>query len=145
MQSRGRSAVWRDRWVRVLLDTHIALWAIVDDARLSANARRTIGDPANEILVSAASIWEIAIKRALARGAPSDMPISAVQALGYFRQAGYSLLNITAEHAAAVESLPPRHSDPFDRILIAQALTEPLHLLTHDRIVAGYGGTIVEV
>ena len=80
--------------MRLLLDTHIALWAVADDRRLSAKARTLIVDPANEIVVSAASLWEIAIKHALARGAPNDMPISALEALGYFREAGYELLDI---------------------------------------------------
>jgi len=131
--------------VRLLLDTHIALWAIVDDPRLSAKARDLIVDPANEIVVSVASLWEIAIKHALARGAPSDMPISGLQALGYFRDAGYEVLDISPAHVVAVETLPMLHADPFDRILVAQALNVPLRLLTHDPRVAAYSDTIIAV
>jgi len=131
--------------VRLLLDTHIALWAIVDDPELPTRARELIVDPANEIVVSAASLWEIAIKHALACGAPSDMPISGVEALGYFRDAGYELLAISPAHVVAIETLPTLHADPFDRILVAQALSVPLRLLTHDPKVAAYSDTIIAV
>ena len=77
----------------------------------------------------AASVWEIAIKHALARGLASDMPVSGPDALGFFRAAGYELLAVTADHAAAVATLPPLHRDPFDRIIVAQALHEPLRLM----------------
>ena len=122
--------------MRILLDTHIALWAIGDDARLTGKARGWISDPANDIAVSAASIWEIAIKHAISK---KRMPVSARQAAGWFREAGYTLLAISAAHAAAVEALPGIHADPFDRILVAQARVEPMHLLTHDKTLAGYG------
>jgi len=128
--------------MRLLLDTHIALWALTDDPRLTRQARSLIQAPANTVLVSAVSLWEIAIKRALGRG---DMPVSAPEALGYFREAGYELLHITADHAVAVEALPLIHSDPFDRLLVAQALTEPLRLLTHDGNVARYSDSILRV
>jgi PIN domain nuclease of toxin-antitoxin system len=131
--------------VRRLLDTHIALWAITDDPRLPAQARALIADADNDVLVSAASIWEIAIKHALARGGPNDMPISGSQALKHFQAAGYETLPVTAAHAAAVDRLAPKHSDPFDRLLVAQALTEPLRLLTHDAHVARYGDTVILV
>ena len=129
--------------MRLLLDTHIALWAIIDSPRLSARARDLITDPANDVVVSTGSLWEIAIKHALARGAPNDMPISAMEALGYFREAGYELLDISAMHIVAVETLPKLHADPFDRILVAQALTTPLRLLTHDPAVARYSDSII--
>lgn len=128
--------------MRLLLDTHIAFWALADDRRLSVHARAAIADPANEVYVSAASIWEIAIKYALGRGA---IPFSATAALGYFRQAGYLLLDVKPEHAVAVESLPPHHGDPFDRLLIAQALAEPLRLLTHDHALGAYSDTVMLV
>ncbi|MDP2833496.1 MAG: type II toxin-antitoxin system VapC family toxin [Pseudomonadota bacterium] len=128
--------------MRLLLDTHIALWAIADSPRLPAAARRLILAPENEVYVSAASIWEISIKHGLGRG---DMPISGETALGYFRAAGYRLLPVQPEHAVAVETLPPLHADPFDRLLVAQALTEPLRLLTHDETVARYNDTILLV
>ena len=125
--------------MRLLLDTHVALWALVDDPRLPAQARRLIEAPDNTVTVSAVSLWEIAIKRALGRG---DMPITAAQALAYFRQAGYELLDISAAHAVAIEALPAIHADPFDRMLVAQAQQEPLRLLTHDATVARYDSLI---
>ncbi|WP_066097835.1 type II toxin-antitoxin system VapC family toxin [Xanthomonas massiliensis] len=128
--------------MRLLLDTHIALWAIADDARLSAEARQLICAPDNDIWVSVASVWEIAIKHSLGRG---GMPVSAARALGYFEDAGYDLLPVRANHASAVEQLPPLHGDPFDRMLVAQALSEPLRLLTHDAAVARYDKNIVLV
>jgi PIN domain nuclease of toxin-antitoxin system len=115
--------------VRLLLDTHIALWAIADHPNLSPKARRLIG--------------EIAIKHSLARGGPNDMPISGQEALGYFRDAGFELLDIAPAHAAAVETLAPLHADLFDRMLVAQALTTPLRLLTHDQRVAAYSDTVI--
>lgn len=126
--------------MRLLLDTHIALWAISDDARLTSQARELIASPRNHIWVSAVSIWEISIKHSLGRG---DMPISGSEALEYFRQSGYHMLSISPEHAAAVESLPAHHQDPFDRLLVAQSLTEPLRLITHDTTVARYSDTII--
>jgi len=128
--------------LRLLLDTHVALWALTDDPRLSQRARALIEDPANDVLVSAASVWEIAIKHALGRG---DMPISGDKALDWFRRAGYQLLPIVPEHAAAVEHLPDHHRDPFDRLLVSQAITEPLRLLTHDPLVIRYGDVVIAV
>src|SRR3954470_11787490 len=129
--------------MRLLLDTHVALWAITDNPNLSAKARKLIAHPANFVTVSIASIWEISIKHALARGKPNDMPISGAEAADYFRSAGYILLSISPEHAAAVDQLPHLHADPFDRMLVAQALAEPLRLLTHDLKVAAYSDSII--
>lgn len=128
--------------MNLLLDTHVALWGIADSPRLSARAREWIESPRAVIWVSAATVWEIEIKHSLGRG---DMPVSGQEALDYFRQSGYRLLAIAPEHAAAVAELPRHHQDPFDRLLVAQALTEPLRLLTHDPQVARYGDTIIEV
>ncbi|MBS0273654.1 MAG: type II toxin-antitoxin system VapC family toxin [Proteobacteria bacterium] len=129
--------------MRLLLDTHIALWAITDDPKLPAKARALIADTENTVAVSAASVWEIAIKHSLGRA--NAMPISGTQALKYFHDAGYDLLAVTAAHAAAVERLKLRHADPFDRMLVAQALSEPLTLLTHDKQVADYNAAIILV
>jgi PIN domain nuclease of toxin-antitoxin system len=129
--------------VRLLLDTHIALWALLDDPRLSADARALIGDPSNIVSVSVVSVWEITIKHALARGQPGDMPMPGSVALGYFRAAGYDILSITAAHAVAVETLPALHADPFDRLLVAQAHVDSLKLLTADRHVAAYDAGIM--
>ncbi len=131
--------------MRLLLDTHIALWAVVDDVRLPAEARELIGEPANEVFVSAASVWEISIKHALARGGPNDMPLSGAEALRYFRDSGYEMMSITASDAAVVETLPMLYVDPFDRLLVAQALNVPFRLLTHDSRVAGYSPSIILV
>ena len=128
--------------MNLLLDTHIALWAITDSPRLSAQAREWIESPRATVWVSAATVWEIAIKHGLGRG---DMPVSGQEALDYFRQSGYRLLAVQSERAAVVETLPAHHADPFDRILIAQALTEPMRLLTHDSTVARYLDTIIQV
>jgi len=131
--------------VRLLLDTHVALWAIADHSNLSPKARRLIGDPDNQIIVSAASVWEIAIKHAVARGGPNDMPISGADALGYFRAAGFEMLDIAPAHAVATETLARLHADPFDRMLVAQALTTPLRLLTHDSRIAAYSDTVIVI
>lgn len=128
--------------MNILLDTHIALWAISDSPKLSAAARELILAPKSTISISTASVWEIGIKFALQRG---DMPVSGQAALNYFRRAGYRVLPIEAEHVIAVETLPLHHQDPFDRLLVAQALTEPLRLITHDQQVARYSDTIVLV
>ena len=125
--------------MRLLLDTHVALWAITDNPRLSDIARDLIENKRNDIYFSAATVWEIAIKHRLAR---KDMPVSGHDAASYFIDAGYIELPITAIHTAATEQLPLHHSDPFDRILVAQAATEPLGLLTHDRMLVRYGDMV---
>ena len=130
--------------MKILLDTQVALWAVVDDPRLPHRARGLIEDEENTILASAASVWEIAIKHALARGGP-NMPVSGTRALELFQAAGYEMLAITATHASAVDHLPAHHSDPFDRLLVAQATTEPVRLLTHDTQVAKYGDGVILV
>lgn len=128
--------------MRLLLDTQIILWALTDSDRLGAQARALIVDPANTVYVSTASIWEIAIKHALGRG---DMPISGARAADLCTRAGYQELPVSWQHAACVDTLPPLHGDPFDRILVAQAATEPLRLLSRDTIVARYGAMVMPV
>jgi PIN domain nuclease of toxin-antitoxin system len=128
--------------MRLLLDSHIVIWALTDDPRLSTPARQLISDARNEIVVSAVSIWEIAIKFALGRG---TMPFSGVDAIDYCRQSGFELIDIRPEHAAAVAVLPALHADPFDRLLLAQARIAPLHLLTADVTVARYGEPVILV
>lgn len=127
--------------MRLLLDTHVALWAVTASERLSARAAALILE-ADEVFVSAASLWEVAIKHGLGRG---DMPVSATQALQAFANSDYRVLAVQASHAVRVGSLPPLHADPFDRLLVAQALDEPLTLLTSDRAVAAYSDTVVLV
>ena len=128
--------------MNLLLDTHIALWAITASPRLPKRAREMVASPQSTVWVSAVTVWEIAIKHGLGRG---DMPVSGEDALRYFGDAGYRFLSVKPEHAAAVGSLPSHHADPFDRLLIAQALTEPMRLMTHDAMVARYSPTIIEV
>jgi PIN domain nuclease of toxin-antitoxin system len=131
--------------VNLLLDTHIALWAVAGSKRLPRQARDLISDPTNAIFVSAASLWEIAIKHALRPRGPNAMMVSAAEAFGHFTAAGYASIAITPQHTLALESVPHLHSDPFDRILQAQALTEPLRLVTHEPRLAAYGSAVVHV
>ena len=128
--------------MRVLLDTHILLWALTDDDRLPERARDTIADLDNTVHVSTACFWEIAIKRALGK---RGMPVAPEPTLRWCYQAGYVPLAITAAHAVAIYALPPLHRDPFDRIMVAQALCEPMRLITHDAQVAEYDSSIVLV
>ena len=130
--------------MRLLLDTHIALWAIVDDPKLSTAARTLIEDANNDIFVSMASVWEIATKRSVFRDTGA-MPLSAREAMTAFGEAGFDLLAIDMAHVETLETLPLLHRDPFDRMLVAQALTEPMRLLTRDPKVAAYGGTVALV
>jgi PIN domain nuclease of toxin-antitoxin system len=131
--------------LKLLLDTHIAIWAVFESDRLpnSAEAILTAGD---EVWVSAASIWEIAIKSAMPRiRAASPFPMSGGEAMVEFSRAGFALLPITANHAVTVDRLPRHHGDPFDRMLVAQALAEPLRLVTADKALAAYGEIVIVV
>ncbi|MTW10424.1 PIN domain-containing protein [Pseudoduganella eburnea] len=128
--------------MNLLLDTHVALWAITDSPRLSKAARDLIVSPKATVWISIASVWEIAIKFALGRG---DVPVSSGDAVRYFRESGFRFLAIEAEHANAVEQLAPIHHDPFDRMLVAQALIEPRRLMTHDPQLVSYSDTIIKI
>lgn len=128
--------------MRVLLDTHVALWALVDAPRLSSSARMLIEDSRNILFVSAATVWEISIKRTVS---PEKMPISGVEAVRFFQRAGYRFLDISPDHALKVETLPRHHNDPFDRLIVAQALIEPLVLVTSDRILSLYSDSFIIV
>jgi PIN domain nuclease of toxin-antitoxin system len=130
--------------VKLLLDTHVALWALTNHPNLSDLARTLIGDPENEIFVSVAAVWEIGARHALGR-TPNPMPMSGKEALDAFRDAGYQVIDITPAHIVALEGLPPLHRDPFDRILVAQAMSTPLRLVTRDQAVAAYSDTIIVV
>jgi PIN domain nuclease of toxin-antitoxin system len=118
--------------VRILLDTHLLLWALASPAKLSAASRKQI--EAAEVYVSAASIWEISSKASIGK-----LEADPAEVLAAVAPAGFSMLSITGEHAAKVVELPPLHKDPFDRMLIAQALIEPMILLTNDEGLRGYG------
>jgi PIN domain nuclease of toxin-antitoxin system len=125
--------------LNLLLDTHIVLRA-ARGVDLGAGLRRLLEDPANRLVFSAASIWEIAIKSGLGRP-DFDVP-SGVFRRGLL-EAGYEELPVTGAHAAALQGLPALHRDPFDRILVAQALVESLTLLTADRTILAYPGPIL--
>ena len=124
--------------MKLLLDTHVLLWAAAGSG-LSPRAARMIDDPQNELFFSAASIWEVAIKSGLGR---PDFDLDA----GVFRRAllesGYEEMAITGAHASGVTALPDLHRDPFDRILVAQAIVEGIELLTADQAVLAYPGPI---
>jgi PIN domain nuclease of toxin-antitoxin system len=94
------------------------------------------------VWVSAASVWEIAIKHSLGRG---EMPVSSRDALYYFQESGYRFLPVEVDHTIAVEDFPDHHQDPFDRILVAQALIEPMRLMTHDTLVSLYSDLIIKI
>ena len=128
--------------MKYLLDTHLLIWASADDSRLSRRTRQLLEDPDNSLIFSAASIWEISIKTGLGR--PSFRLPAAVFRGGLI-EAGYLELDIASAHAVAVGELPAIHSDPFDRMLVAQARTEGYPLLTFDRRVAEYGAPVVLV
>jgi len=121
--------------VRVLLDTHLLLWALSQPSKLSPATRKQI--VAAEVYVSAASIWEISIKSALGK-----LAAKAGDVLAGIEPAGFSILPITGEHAAKVAELPMLHKDPFDRMLVAQASVEPMMLLTNDEALRGYGSFV---
>lgn len=120
---------------RLLVDTHALLWWLTDDAELSPAAREAIVDPVNEPLVSTATVWEIAIKRSLGKlTAPDDLP-------DRIAGGGFAWLPVTALHAWQVRELPMLHRDPFDRLLVAQALTERTPVVTADARFEAYGVT----
>lgn len=121
--------------MKLLLDTHLLLWAAGDPGRLSADARILISAQENELFFSAASLWEIVIKHGLGR---DDFQVDARLLRRGLLDNGYSELPIGSEHAVAIDSLPSLHKDPFDRILVAQAMVEGITLLTADPLVAQY-------
>jgi PIN domain nuclease of toxin-antitoxin system len=125
--------------MKFLLDTHLLIWTAARSARLSAAARQILEAPENTLLFSAASIWEVAIKRGLNR---ADFTVEPSVLRRGLLDNGYTELPITGAHAAAVIPLPVLHKDPFDRLLLAQALVEGFVLLTADAALAGYGGPV---
>ena len=118
--------------MRVLIDTHVLLWALLDPERLTRRERKLIDD--SEVLVSAASIWEIGIKNALGR-----LDCDPQRILEMVEPAGFDHLGISAQHAVMAAALPRLHGDPFDRMLMAQAAVEGLTLLTADAALKRYG------
>ena len=126
--------------MRVLLDTPMLLWAAAMSARLPGQARMLLEDASNEVYCSVASLWEIAIKSALRRP-DFDVDLKALRAA--LPEMAIAELPVTGQHIEALTALPPIHKDPFDRLLVAQAIAEPLVLLTNDAMLAGYGSGVL--
>ena len=125
--------------MKLLLDTQLLLWAAGEPKKLSLKARRLITDTENELMFSAASVWEVAVKRALGR---ADFQVDTRLFRRGLIDNGYVELPVFSAHAVAVETLPPIHKDPFDRLLVAQSRVEGIALLTSDATVAQYGGSV---
>ncbi len=125
--------------MRLLVDTHLLLWAAAKSRRLPREARRLLEDPANEVLFSAASLWEIVIKTTLRR---ADFKVDIALLRPALAEMGLLELPIAGAHTERLASLPPIHKDPFDRMLVAQSLAETLVLLTNDGVLADYGNVV---
>ena len=126
--------------MKLLLDTHIAIWTIEDNAQLSGKARWLINDIGNDIFCSAVSAWEVAIKHAVH---PERMFIDGAGFISYCEKSGFAELPVSERHVKALETLrrpasEPNHNDPFDRMLISQAKADNMLLITHDRLIAAY-------
>lgn len=122
---------------QLLLDTHVALWALAAPERLLPEVRRALEEPRNAVVVSATSVWEVEIKRAVGRlTAPEGFAARCIDV-------GFDPLPITFDHAEAAAQLPAHHSDPFDRMLVAQAMLEDLELVSDDRAFAAYDVRVV--
>lgn len=128
--------------MKLLLDTHLLLWAAGQPERLSTMARELLDKPRNELLFSAASLWEIAIKNTLGR---DDLRVEPRLLRRGLLDNGYAELPVTSQHAVSIDGLPPLHKDPFDRLLLAQALVEGITLLTSDVQLARYPGPVRKV
>ncbi len=125
--------------MKILLDTHLLLWAAAEPKRLSRRARMLIEDLDNQLLFSAASLWEVSIKRGVGR---QDFKVDARLLRRGLLDNGYSELPIMSDHVVATENLPLIHKDPFDRLLVAQATVEGITLLTVDKVLSQYPGPI---
>lgn len=128
--------------MKLLLDTHVLLWAAGEPDKLPREAREMLSVPDNALFFSAASLWEVAIKNGLGR---DDFAVDARLLRRGLLDNGYSELPVASEHAVALDALPPIHRDPFDRMLICQAVVEGITLLTADDIVARYPGPIRKI
>jgi PIN domain nuclease of toxin-antitoxin system len=128
--------------VKLLLDTGVLLWAAANSKRLSASARKLLNDPGNELCFSAASLWEITIKNSLGR---KDFRVEPRVLRRGLLDNGYTELPVTSQHAVGVDNLPDIHRDPFDRLLLAQALSEGITLVTSDALLATYPGPIRKI
>ena len=128
--------------MKLLLDTHVLLWAAGQPERLPAVARALLDDPQNQPMFSSASLWEIAIKSGLGR---DDFQVDARLLRRGLLDNGYGELPVSSEHAVAIDSLPSIHKDPFDRLLVAQSMVEGITLLTSDPLVAQYPAPVQKV
>ncbi len=122
--------------MRILVDTHLLLWAAASSRRLPREARRLMEDRENEVFYSAASLWEIAIKASLRK---ADFKVELAMLRPALTEMGFVELPVSGAHAEKLGDLPHHHKDPFDRMLVAQSLSEPLVLLTNDAQLGGYG------
>lgn len=128
--------------MKFLLDTQLLLWAAGQPERLSPAASKLLQSPQNDLLFSAASLWEIAIKRSLGR---EDFRVEPRLLRRGLLDNGYTELAVSSQHAVSIDSLPPLHKDPFDRLLLAQAMVEGITLLTSDTQLARYPGPVRHV
>lgn len=128
--------------MRILLDTQIALWTAVDSPRLPPKVRSLVSSGDASLFVSVVSLWEVAIKHARRRGRPGDMPISAAELQRLLSGARCQLIDVLPAHVLELERLPRLRGDPFDRMLVAQARSEPLRLITADEQLAAYGASV---
>ena len=126
----------------MLLDTQILLWAAGQPEKLSATARKLLDDPRNELLFSAASLWEIAIKKSLGR---PDFRVEPRLLRRGLLDNGYTELPVTSQHAVNIDGLPPLHKDPFDRLLLSQAMSEGITFVTGDAQLAEFPGAVRKV
>lgn len=128
--------------MRCLLDTHVVIWTMVGSERLSDKARSILQDPGNMFYLSAASVWEVAIKHS---AKPEDIPVTAEQVVRFCRESKITELPVSFAHSQAVSGLPPHHSDPFDRMIVAQAIEEGMFILSHDGKLPLYGDFVIRV
>jgi PIN domain nuclease of toxin-antitoxin system len=128
--------------MRLLIDTHILLWLMIDSPRITPEARRILTSEQNTVMTSAVSFTEIAIKWSLGR---RDIVCSAADVLAYVNQAAVPILSWSVSHALALERLPWHHRDLFDRMLVAQATAESMKLISHDKFVSRYAGAVIAV
>lgn len=128
--------------MKFLIDTQLLLWAAIQPERLPAAATKLLNDPRNELLFSAASLWEVTLKVSLGR---EDFDVEPHVLRRGLLDNGYTELPVTSQHALNTAGLPPLHKDPFDRLLLAQAITEGITLLTCDARLARYPGPVRKV
>jgi PIN domain nuclease of toxin-antitoxin system len=131
--------------LRLLLDTHLAVWLVTEPERIPRRAHDLLMEPSNQVFGSAVAVWEVAIKHSKRVREGQSGIVSGQELLDELGRAGLPLLSVTAEHAAMLDHLPPVHNDPFDRLLVAQAQAEPMRLLTVDTVLGAYGAAVLVV